>query len=72
MDVGHELSVARLQQENGDAVMRNLLEQRDQVSGVDVNEQASKMMIFERMFQAVAKYMTTISKTQDMMMNILR
>ena len=72
VNVGEQLSVTRLQYENGDSIMRNLLQQRDQISGVDINEQAAKMMIFERMFQAMAKYMNTVTATQDAVMNILQ
>lgn len=71
VDVGQQLSVTEMQQKNGEAMLQNLLEQRDQISGVDVNEQASMMMIYERMFQAMARYMNTISTTQDTILGIL-
>ena len=71
VDVGHQLSVTELQYENSNAMMRNLEQQRDETSGVDINEEASLMMIYERVFQAMAKYMSTVASTQDMIMGIL-
>jgi hypothetical protein len=38
---------------------------------VDINDQAMQMMLFERMFQAMSRYMSTISDSLDMMMTII-
>lgn len=64
-DVGNQISVLKIRQENTQGVWRNLSEQRSQVSGVDMNDEAAKMLLYERMFQAMAKYMSTVSKTLD-------
>jgi len=45
-------------------VVQQLQTSQAQVSGVDINEEAAGLMVFERMYQAMAKYMSTLQKTQ--------
>jgi len=40
-------------------VRNQLINQRDYASGVDVNEEAAKLIMFEHMFQAVSKFIST-------------
>lgn len=69
-DVGNQISVTKTLQENTSGVWRNLSEQRSQISGVDMNDEAAKMLLYERMFQAMARYMNTISKTLDEVLSL--
>lgn len=71
VDVGNQISFTQLQYDNSQGIHRSLTEQRDQVSGVDINDQAMQMMIYERMFQAMSKYLNTISSSYEMMMTIV-
>lgn len=57
MEVGQKISVLDMQSGNTEEIIRSLEEQRDEASSVDVNEQASLMIVYERMFQAMAKYL---------------
>jgi len=70
-DVGKEIAVKQVQQENAQGVWRNLVERRSDVSGVDMNNEAAQMLIYERMFQAMAKYMNTITRSMDMVMGLM-
>lgn len=72
VDLGNELSVSQMQHDNLQSVQRSLEQQRDEISGVDVNEQASLMMVYERMFQAMSRYISTINQTYDTIMSILQ
>ncbi|RKY06488.1 MAG: flagellar hook-associated protein FlgK, partial [Planctomycetota bacterium] len=57
IDLGNEVSVTEMQHNNAQSIHRALEQQRDEISGVDINDQASLMMLYERMFQAMARYM---------------
>lgn len=70
--LGNQISMTDIQYENEDAVMKGLEEQRDSVSGVDVNDQASLMMLYERMFQAMARYINVIDETYQTVLTILQ
>ncbi len=69
-DVGNQIAVTKTRQENTEGVWRNLSEQRSKVSGVDMNDEAAKMLLYERMFQAMAKYMRTVSSSLDVLLSL--
>jgi len=69
--IGQNISIRQARQTALENVNQQLANQRDQISGVDVNEEAAKLIIFERMFQAVAKVMTTQSNTMESLMELL-
>jgi flagellar hook-associated protein 1 FlgK len=72
VDLGNEVSIAQMQHDNAQSIHRSLDQQRDEISGVDVNEQASLMMLYERMFQAMARYMNTINETYETVLTIIQ
>ena len=70
-DIGRQISINEIKHENAFGVWQNLRSQRDGVSGVDLNTEAMRMMVFERMFQSMAKYLNVVNKVNDMVMGIL-
>ncbi len=72
IDLGNEVSVTEMQHDNAQSIHRSLEQQRDEISGVDINDQASLMMLYERMFQAMARYMNTINETYKTVLTIIR
>ena len=70
-DVGNQIAVMEMRHDNTSGVLRNLVNQRDATSGVDINEEATKMLVFERMFQAMARYINVISDTLDSVIAII-
>ncbi|HUT02245.1 MAG TPA: flagellar hook-associated protein FlgK [Phycisphaerae bacterium] len=52
-------------------VMQQLENHREQISGVDVNEEAAKLLIFEQMFQGLAKYLATQKDAMETLINLL-
>ena len=70
-DVGQQLSVKKMTMENMDVIVHNLLNQQSEISGVDINEEAAQMLIFEQMFQAMAKYISTLQESMASLMNII-
>jgi flagellar hook-associated protein 1 len=71
IDVGQQLSIKQSSQTNSEDLMLSLTNQQSDISGVDVNEEAAQMLIFEQMFQAMSKYLATIQNTLSTLMNII-
>ncbi len=70
-DVGEQISFAEIRRDTASGVWRSLTKQRDETSGVDINDEAAKMLLFERMFQAMAKYINVISRTLDTIIELI-
>ncbi len=62
-DVGQQLSAKQTVQTNNEALMQSLINQQSNISGVDINEEAAQMLVFQQMFQAMAKYLGTVQNT---------
>jgi len=70
-DFGQTISLKQMRLGNLEATLRNLDDQRNDISGVDINEEAAQLLVLEQMFQAIAKYMTTIRVTMDSLMQVI-
>ncbi|MCK5225563.1 MAG: flagellar hook-associated protein FlgK [Planctomycetes bacterium] len=70
-DVGQDISVKQIREENTSAIVQNLIAQQSELSGVDINDEAAQMLIFEQMFQAMSKYLNTIQKSIESIMDII-
>ncbi|MGB8225614.1 MAG: hypothetical protein WCE45_01920, partial [Sedimentisphaerales bacterium] len=70
-DIGEQLSVKQTRQNNIENIVLNLTNQQSEISGVDINDEAAQLLIFQQMFQAIAKYMTTINATISSIMDII-
>ncbi|MHC4890445.1 MAG: flagellar hook-associated protein FlgK [Planctomycetota bacterium] len=67
-DIGQQLSVKQMRQDNIEVMVQNLANQQSEMSGVDINDEAARLLIFEQMFQAMAKYMSTVQSTVEALM----
>lgn len=70
--VGQRTMVLEGRQEAMDAVENQLLRHRDDISGVDVNKEAANMILYEKMFQACAKYISVLENTVETIMGLIR
>ena len=70
-DIGQQLSVKQMRRDNIEVMVQSLLNQQSEVSGVDINDEAAQLLIFEQMFQAMAKYMATIQSTVAALMEAM-
>jgi flagellar hook-associated protein 1 len=70
-DIARELSSTETRQENIQAMVQNLVSQQSQLSGVNINDEAAQMLLFEQMFQAMSKYLSTLQNSMSTMMEIL-
>ena len=70
-DIGQDLSVKQIRQENIDAILLDLSNRQGEISGVDINDEAAQLLIFEQMFQAMAKYMNTVHSSISELMELI-
>jgi flagellar hook-associated protein 1 FlgK len=70
-DVGQQLSVKQMRQENIEVMVLNLTNHQSEISGVDINDEAAQLLVFEQMFQAMAKYMNTINSSIASIMELI-
>lgn len=69
--VGQWITLRRARKEGLQDILSHLASRREEVSGVDVNEEAAKMLVFEQMFQAMAKYLTTVRQAQETLFELV-
>lgn len=68
--VGQSVSTTGAKLENAQDVMQQLNIQRDRISGVDVNQEAAKLLVFERMYQGLAKFLDTENQSLKYLMDM--
>jgi len=69
--VGLDVSTRDMEQGNIELIVQNLESRRDDISGVDMNEEAAELLVYEQMFQAMAKYISTVQSSMASLMEIL-
>lgn len=69
--IGVKVVSAEAELDQMNAVNARLQADRDSISGVDVNEELVLMLRFQQAFQAAARYVTSVDKTIQELMNIL-
>ncbi len=70
-DIGQQLFVKETRKDNIESMVQNLSNQEGELSGVNINDEASRILAFEQMFKAMSKYMSTIHSSLLTMMEIL-
>ena len=63
--------VKQMRQDNIEVMVLNLTNQQGETSGVDINDEAAQLLVFEQMFQAMAKYISTINSSIASIMEII-
>ncbi len=69
-NLGQEVALKESRQENLEAVIQNLTQRQSEISGVNINDEAAQLLVFEKMFQAMAKYLNSLQTTLDTLMSI--
>lgn len=70
-DIAQQVSVKQTSQENAQALVLNLTNQQSETSGVNINDEAAQLLIFEQMFKAMAKYLSTLQSSLSTVMEII-
>jgi len=67
-DIGQTLSIKQMTRSSTEVLLHDLGNQQGDISGVNVNEEAAQLLVFQQMFQAMAKYLATVqSSVSDLM-----
>ncbi len=69
--VGQEVALKQSRQDNIEALIANLEKRQSEISGVNINDEAAQLLLFEKTFQAVAKYLNSLQMTMKMLMDIV-
>ncbi len=70
-NIGQQSSIKQMRQDSIEVMVQNLANQQSEMSGVNINDEAAKLLIFEQMFQAMAKYMNTVQSSVSAIMEII-
>jgi flagellar hook-associated protein 1 FlgK len=69
--IGQDLYIRQVSQDNIEVIVQNLANQQSEVSGVDINDEAAKMLVFEQIFKAMSKYINTVQTSLTTIMELL-
>ncbi len=69
--LGQQLNIKKMRQDNVEVMVQNLNNQKGETSGVNINDEAAKLLVFEQMFQAMSKYLGAIQNSLSQVMAIL-
>jgi len=70
-DLGQQVALKEARQENVEAMRQNLLKQRDDLSAVNINDEAAQMLLLQQMFQAAAKYLSSLQTAITTLMDLV-
>ena len=70
-DIGQQVSVKQIHEENIEAMVQELVNRQNETSGVNINDEAAKMLLYEQMFKAMAKYLSTVQSSLSIIMDII-
>jgi len=71
LSVGQDVSVRQARQVSMDKIAQQLANQRDTISGVDINEEAAKMLSSQNLFQAMSRFIGIQNKSIEYLMSLL-
>ena len=69
--IGQQVSLKATQRENIEMMLQNLANQQAELSGVNINDEAAQMLVFEQMYQAMAKFLSTIQSSISSLMEVV-
>lgn len=70
--VGRDLASARERQDSQSSLLAQSRNLRDQVSGVDINEEAAHLIQIQRAYQATGKMMTVLNELTETLLGMIR
>jgi flagellar hook-associated protein FlgK len=69
--IGQQVVLREARHESLSNVMRELDNQKDVISGVDPNEEAANLLMFEKLFQSMSKFINTQNECMQYLMDVL-
>lgn len=69
--IGQSVSTRAARTTALETIVKQILDHRETVSGVDINEEAAKLVMFQNMFQAAAKFFAAQDKTMRILLDLM-
>lgn len=69
--LGQDITFRQLRYDSLESAMAQLESERERISGVDINEEAAKMVMYEKMFQGMAKFLSIQNELLNSLMDLL-
>jgi len=70
-DIGQQLFINQARKDNIESMVQNLGNQQSEISGVNINDEAARMLVFEQMFKGMSKYLSTVQSLLLSLMEII-
>jgi len=70
-EIGQQLFAKQARKDNIESMVQNLADQQNEISGVNINDEAAKMLVFEQMFKGMSKYLSTVQSLLLSLMEII-
>jgi flagellar hook-associated protein 1 len=70
-NLGQSVALKQSRQDNIDAMLQNLQQQRSDTSSVNINDEAAQLLVYQQMFQAAAKYLSSLQTTMKTLMDMV-
>jgi len=70
-DIAQTLSIKQMTRDSTEVLLQDLGNQQGDISGVNINEEAARLLVFQQMFQAMAKYLATVQSSISAVMEIV-
>ncbi len=70
-NIGQDISIKEIRKGSVEDIIQNLTKQQSEISGVDINDEAAQLLVFEQMFQAMARYLSAVQTSIESMMEFL-
>jgi flagellar hook-associated protein 1 len=68
-DLGQQVALRQAAKDGYQNAMTQLQNQRDNVSGVDLNQEAANLLMYQQLFQSMAKYISISDQAQQALFN---
>ncbi|RKY24965.1 MAG: hypothetical protein DRP83_06895, partial [Planctomycetota bacterium] len=69
--IGQQVMVRESRHRAMQASAKEIENQRDQISGVNPNEEAAKLIVYEQMFQSMSKFISVQDQAMQNLMDLL-
>jgi len=70
-NIGTLVSGRKMNQDNVEVIVQDLAKQRDEISGVDINDESARLLLMEQMYKATAAFMRTIQTSLATVIEII-
>jgi len=70
-NIGERVAVHKAKQSAIESVLQQLINHRDTISGVDINDEAARLLIFERMYRSMAQVIQVQERALQSLMDLL-